>query len=728
MADSPLRRRRRSAGRPVRGSSGRRPFRWIRRLLGLGLLAVLVAGLAAAGLLYTYAGELPSLDHVSASGLAQSTRIYARDGSTLLDERFEERRTVVPLSAISWDLRHATIAIEDRDFYSHAGVNPLRLLAAAVYDVAHRRAAQGGSTITQQLIKNTLLGSKLGSSRSIDRKAREFLLAMQMERRYSKDQILELYLNTIFYGNRAFGTESAAQTYFAKPARDLDLAEASFLGGLPQRPSFFDPFNPEGFKRARQRQRDVLDAMVRDHYIPAASGDKAYAEDLVPKLKATKEAASGRRSGLAPHFVDFVWEELERRYDAGYLLRGGLRVVTTLDPAAQKLAQDKVREGVQRYAASNRVNNAAMLVMNPHTGEILAMVGSADYFNGDIGGQNNYTVLPRQPGSSFKPYTYVTALMNGWTPASPLDDSHGATAFAGYPVRDWDGREMGTITLRESLQASRNISSVRLFKDVGMQKVFGVARQLGITTKLEPNLSTTLGANEVRMMEHLAAYSAFANGGTRVRPVSVLEIRDAVNQLVEKGDLKPDAGERVLPKEITYVLTDILKGAVRPRIGIPVAAKSGTTNEYKDAWYVGYSTDLAVAAWMGRTVTRPQPANESMNQLWGETGPGAVWHQFMAAYYAGRKPSDWSRPAEVLSLHFCKETGAPTDQTAPELTVADIFFKPARSQACGQATAGDVPGPLPSNVPGLPTPQPVILPSVGPLPSITPPPLPLPSP
>jgi len=242
-------------------------------ITGAGLLAILVG---SGTLLYTYAGELPSLDHLSAQSLPQTTRIYARDGTTLLEERYQQRRTVVPLNEISWDLRHATISVEDRDFYNHGAVNPVRMLAAGVYDVLHHRAAQGGSTITQQLVKNYLLTDSAGS-RSFDRKARELILSVELERQYTKDQILEMYLNTIFYGNQSFGIEAASQTYFGVSARKLDLAQASLLAGLPQRPSYLNPFLAEGFVHARDRQRDVLDAMVRDSYISAAAADKANA-------------------------------------------------------------------------------------------------------------------------------------------------------------------------------------------------------------------------------------------------------------------------------------------------------------------------------------------------------------------------------------------------------------------------------------------------------------------
>lgn len=729
MGNVPARRRRRGSRRhptvgvPARPSSGRPAGpHWLRRILlltGAGLLAILVG---TGTLLYTYAGELPSLDHLSARNLPQTTRIYARDGVTLLEERYQQRRTVVPLNEMSWDLRHATIAIEDKDFYNHGAVNPVRMVAAGVYDLLHQRAAQGGSTITQQLVKNYLLDS---SSRSLDRKARELVLSIQLERQYTKDQILEMYLNTIFYGNQSFGVEAASQTYFGISARQLDLAQSAFLAGLPQRPSYLNPFLSEGYIHAHNREHDVLNAMVRDGYITAAVGDKAYAEDLAPKLAAAHQAAVGQRASLAPHFVDYVWSELEQRYDPGYLLRSGLKIVTTLDPKTQALAQQAVHDGVARYASSYRVNNGAMLVMNPHTGEVLAMVGSADYSNADIGGQVNYTTALRQPGSSFKPYTYITALMNGWTPASPLDDSNGAHAFPGYPVHDWDSRELGTITLRESLQKSRNISSVHLFKDVGIQKVFTTVRSLGINTALDPSLPTTLGASELRMVDHLSAYSTFANGGHRVRALDVLEVRDAAGVLLESNPPQPDAGERVLPASATYLLTDILKGAVHPSMGFPVAAKSGTTTDFKDAWYIGYTSDLAVASWMGRTVTQPTPHNESMSTrayggLWGEVGPASSWKQFMKAYYAGKKPADWARPAEVVPTTLCKLTGQPaSSDVAPEFVIQDLAVKqdPALPLgACGPPGGSVTPPGGPAGLPG-------VLPSIPPLPSASAPPI-----
>src|SRR5437868_15229253 len=341
MGQPPARRRRRGSRRhptlgvPARPASSRQAGpHWLRRILLLTIAGMLTVVVGTGTLLYTYAGELPSLDHLSAQTLPQTTRIYARDGVTLLEERYQQRRTVVPLNEMSWDLRHATISIEDRDFYNHGAVNPVRMLAAGVYDLIHQSAAQGGSTITQQLVKNYLLTDS-ASSRSLDRKARELILSVELEQQYTKDQILEMYLNTIFYGNQSFGVEAAAQTYFGTSARNLDLAQESFLAGLPQAPSYYNPFLTEGFARARGRQQDVLNAMVRDGYSTQAVASKAFLEDLGPALRAGHQAVSAQRSPLAPHFIDYVWSELEQRYDPSYLLTAGLKIVTTLDPKTQ---------------------------------------------------------------------------------------------------------------------------------------------------------------------------------------------------------------------------------------------------------------------------------------------------------------------------------------------------------------------------------------------------------
>ncbi len=660
------------SGRGGRTSSGGTVTRWARRLALAGGVGGILGLVAIGGLVYSYAGDLPSLDRFGAENLPQSMRIYAHDGNALrlLEERAWEgqRRVVVPLDNIAPSLRQATIAIEDRDFYSHRGINPVRIVSAFFYDVVHRRAAQGASTITQQVIKSALLQD---SNRSLERKFREFILAIEVENRYDKDRILETYLNNNFYGNGSYGIETAARTYFGKPAKDLSTAEASFLAGLPQRPSGYDPFRPEGFKRARARQRAVLDAMVRERYLAAREADAAYAHDLASPLKKAADAYQARRVSLAPHFVDYVIGQLEKQYDATFLYRGGLTVVTTLDARAQEQAVTAVARGIDTYKRQG-ANNGALLAIDAHTGAILAMVGSANYADDGIAGQVNITTSGRAPGSSFKAYTYLTALSSGYTPATILEDSHGR--FGTYEVHDWDGKELGWISLRESLAKSRNISSVRLFQAVGMDNVFNTARALGLSTKFQLGLSATLGDQDVRMVEHVAAYATFANGGLRVRPFAIEEVR-AGPRILAKADLRRDTGERVIPPGAAYLLTDILKDAVNGewKLGFPVAGKSGTTTDFKDSWYVGYTPEAAVGAWMGRTLNNP-PRNESMPGVWGEFGGGMVWREFLKAYVANHPvAADWSRPGAVRSVLICKALGLRADHAVDGLTRTEFF-------------------------------------------------------
>ncbi len=680
-------------------------------VLGIGLI---VGAIGIGGLVYSYAGDLPDLEGFGAQNLSQSTRIYAHDGNglRLLEERYRERRTVVALDRIAPALRQATIAVEDRDFYSHRGVNPLRIASAFVYDLFHRRAAQGGSTITQQVVKSYLLKDP---SRSLGRKIREFILAVKLESRYDKDRILETYLNNNFYGNGSYGIETAASTYFGKSAGELSVAEASFLAGLPQRPSGYDPFRAEGFTRARTRQRAVLDAMVREKYVTRGQADAAFGQDLGAALKKGAEAYHAQRVSRAPHFVDFVVAELERQYNPDYVARGGLTVITTLDARAQEQALAAVAKGVDTFRKRG-ANNAALLAIDAHTGAILAMVGSANFRDEQIGGQVNIATSGRRPGSSFKPYTYLTALLSGYTAASVLDDSHGV--FGTYRVPDWDGRELGPISLRESLTLSRNISSVRLFRDVGPENVLSTARHLGISARLDPVLSTTLGSQNVAMNEHVAAYATFANGGLRVRPFAIEEVRVG-DRVLARADVRRDAGERVIPQPAAYLLTDILKGAVNRDWGLrfPVAGKSGTTDEWKDSWFVGYTPDVAVGAWMGRTLNNP-PRTESMDHVWGEFGGGMVWRDFIKGYTADHPVArDWARPASIQPLLVCK-SGLRADQPVAGETRSEIFIAGTEPKAYCLGMEPRAPAPVPpspSPSPTLiPTPSPIVLPTGAP--------------
>jgi membrane peptidoglycan carboxypeptidase len=464
------------------------------RTAGLAaLLSLLLVGLsgslATVAVTNYYAGDLPSIEQLESSTLPQATRIYDRNGQ-LIDTVYDYNRTVVPLSKIAKPVQQATIATEDRDFYNHQGVDWRRLAAAGLYDVTHGSAAQGGSTITEQVIKNDVLADQ-AQDKVFSRKLKELVLAEELERRFTKDQILELYLNSIFYGHGAFGIQAAADTYFGAQASQLDLAESSFLVGLPQWPGEYDPLgSPAQQAAAKARWRQVLDAMVAHGDIDKAQADKAFAEDIEAKMQAHHKAATGRDPRTA-HFVDYVEQYLVSKYGAKVLRQGGLRVVTTLDLGLQLDADQKVKAGVAQYKGKG-ANTGALLAMNPLDGEILAMVGSADYNNDSIRGQVNLTGVDpngfgdRPPGSSFKPYTYGYALERGLVTAATLvDDQHDAIGSPPHKFSDWDGKKEGMIPLRQALAESRNLPALWTYSQVGGQNVVAYARKLGVDTSVE---------------------------------------------------------------------------------------------------------------------------------------------------------------------------------------------------------------------------------------------------
>ncbi|HEV3233846.1 MAG TPA: transglycosylase domain-containing protein [Candidatus Dormibacteraeota bacterium] len=636
----------------------RRRWRWGRILAVVAVLAAvsLVCGNMAWS---SYTADLPSVYELGTASLSQVTRIYASDGTTLIEERYRENRTVVPLSGISQALQDATIAVEDRDFYAHKGFDLPRIAGAAMYDLTHGSATQGASTITMQVVKNTVLPPDSGSAPSIDWKVKELILASEVEDRYSKEQILALYLNSIYYGRSAYGIEAAAETYFQRPATELTLAEAAFLAGLPQSPARYDTSTPAGLAAARARQRVVLDAMVATGKLSPSTADVAYSIDIGGEIGSAPPRPQAGRVSAAPHFVDYVLDQLRQRLGDEVVARGGLTVVTTLSLRAQQLAQTAVQDEVAAVARTTRSipsdadgqpasgpNNGAALVIAPQTGAILAMVGSRDYNDPAINGARNMTVdEPRQVGSSFKPYTYATALGSGYTPSTMLEDGNpNFPSDPTYHPHDFDNKQMGNITLSTSLQQSRNISSVHLFEALGAARVFATAQNLGIPPQdlKSTGLSATLGTNELRMIDHVAAFGAFGNGGRRVRPWSIVKVTDSHGKVLDDG-----SGHQLTPAispTVAATLTGILKGAVPStyQLAIPVAGKSGTTEHYTDAWFIGYTTDLVVGAWMGRSDSRS--ARLHMNGVYGEISAGYVMRDFFKAWYGSAKPAEFVSP------------------------------------------------------------------------------------
>jgi membrane peptidoglycan carboxypeptidase len=628
------------------------------------VLAVVIAGVFSLGVealdqYNSYSSDLPDPGTLDVSQLPQSTQILDRNGKLLYVVHGTQIRTVVPLARISPLLRKATIDVEDKNFYTNSGLDYQRLVAAAYNDVT-RQATQGASTITQQLVKLKYLTAE----RSLDRKIREALLAGELEGRFSKDQILETYLNSIFYGHQAYGIEAASETYFAKHASELNLSEASFLAGIPQAPSKYDPLTPEGLGLARQRQVDVLQAMYNQ-------GDISAEQKIEAQIaKVDLHPVPADQVLNAPHFVAYVLQYLREKYGRELVDNGGLRVTTSLDLNLQTQAEAIVRNEVGRFAGSG-VNNGALEAINPTTGEILTYVGSADYYNKSIDGNvdniSNIGGTPRQPGSSFKPYVYLTGFANGYTPTSIIDDTQGS--LGGTVFHNFDNRNEGNITLRRALVESRNIPAIKLFQQLGYQRVFQTAKSLGITTDLKPELGSAIGSSGLHMLEHTAGYGVFATGGIYNAPAPVLRIQDSRGNNIFL--LQPH-GVRVVSPQVTYVLNDILLGYAK-QWGLtlmgPAAGKSGTTDDGADLWYMGYTPDLVVGTWMAHTGKDPKGnpiGRYPLHGLFGVTTSSYMFKDFLPIYYTGaHKIPTFQKPALIQGGLVCTVPSPPPAPDAP---------------------------------------------------------------
>ena len=627
----------------------------------LATFIVVLIILAAFMVAYVYiAVNLPAPEELSGrSATFLSTKIYDRNGEVLYEvfDPHAGRRTLVPLSRISPYVIQATVATEDANFYSHPGIDPVGLARAIVRDLRAGELVIGGSTIPQQLVKLVFLSPE----RTPARKIKEAVLAAEITRRYSKDQILEIYLNEIFYGNLAYGIEAAAQAYFGKPAADLTLAEAALLAGIPQAPAVDDPFtNPD---EARWRRSQVLRLMVQNGYITQAQAEAAEREPLPKTLQPFDIRA--------PHFVMFVRQQLEERYGPEVLYKAGLQVHTTLDYHLQELAEKTVRNQVLSLKDRN-ATNGALIALRPATGEILAMVGSRGFFDPQIDGQVNVTMRPRQPGSAIKPLTYLAAFEKGWTPATllwdlPTEFPDGANPP--YKPVNYDGKFHGPVLLRQALGNSYNIPAVKALQFVGLPSLLDMARRLGITTltRSDYGLSLTLGGGDVTLLELTSAYATIANGGLRMPPVAILSVEDSSGRVIEKYEARQ--GQPVISPQHAYLMTNILSdnAARQPSFGLnsplklsrPAAVKTGTTNDYRDNWTIGYTPSLAVGVWVGNN------DNSAMRGMTGVTGAAPIWHDFMEAALAGQKVEDFVRPQGIQEIEICADSGTRPSEACP---------------------------------------------------------------
>jgi len=609
-------------------------------------LAVLLIVLP--GLLYVWAG-LPSTSNLSTARLPLSTRIYDRTGTILLAEIHQgsERRHIVPLSQVALPMQQATIAVEDRTFYQHGGLNLLRTGQAALQDLLHLHVDQGGSTITQQLVKNIYLSE----NRSILRKLDEAILAVEIEHQYSKAQILEAYLNRIYYGNQSYGVEAAAQTYFGKAARQLTLPEASFLAGLPQAPSELDPYsNLDG---AKARQRVVLDAMVKVRDITAAQAQSAYAQKLTLRPPSTADDVK------APGFVHWVAAQLEKTYGQQLLENGGLTVLTSLDWNLQSIAERQVRAKVLALQAQH-VTDGSLVTVDPATGGVLAMVGSA---GADVpGGQYNMAIIPRQPGSAFKMFTYTAAIESGkFTMGSWVDDAPLHVRLSDgsvYAPQNYDGRYHGWQPIPYALGNSFNIPAVKVELGTGIDRVVDVARRMGVetltraATSYQPSL--TLGGYEVPLIDMASGASTLAARGTYRHPQAILKIVANDGSTLFRYDAQANSKQALSP-QVSFIMAEMLSDdrnrslefGRNSDLVIPdhhVAAKTGTTNDFRDNLTVGFTPNLAVAVWVGNADHTP------MRNVSGIVGAAPIFHGFMTEALNGQADSWFAVPAGLNAV------------------------------------------------------------------------------
>ncbi len=631
-------------------------------LLKLSLLGTLLLVLAVAGtatwLYRRYGSDLPDPQRISEHRSFETTRIYARDGTTLLYELVgpsDGRRTPVGFEQIPSILKQATIAVEDAGFYTNPGVDLRGIVRAALQNYQSGEVVSGASTITMQLVRALLLSADERNEQSYERKLREAILAYRVSQAYGKDQILNLYLNEVYYGAQAYGVEAAAQAYFGKHVWELSPGEATLIAGLPQSPTSYNPFT--NLPAARARQQVTLGLMVEQGMLTQAEADLITAEPLV--------LHPPQADLIAPHFVFYVRDMLEQRYGPDLLYRAGLRVITSIDLAWQAEAQRIAQEQIATLRARN-ANNAAVVMLAPD-GQILAMVGSVDFNAPD--GEVNVALAPRQPGSTLKPFVYAAALQRGWTPATVIWDTPSRwTSPDGtiYEPKNYDGAFHGPLRLRMALANSLNIPAVKALEFVGVAPFVEQMSRLGISSFDDParfGLAMALGSNEVRLLELAGAYNALHNAGRFSAPVAVLKVSNSRGELLERW--QPERGQPAFgpqSAEVAYLITSILSdnqarrymfgpGNVMELPEVIAAAKTGTSNDFRDSWAMGYSSDVTIGVWVGNNDSSP------MQEVAGANGAGQIWRALMLRYHQGRPPTPFARPSGIEELPVCADTG-----------------------------------------------------------------------
>ncbi len=637
------------------------PFYYTLRYHWLASIITLIGMTAILGLMFVINSvvffQLPTPE-VLRTPPDSTTQILDRNGVLLYSIYDTQNRTIIPLSDIPDVVKYATIAIEDQDFYYHHGFS-LRGIFRALQTNYQNKTMQGGSTITQQLVKNRLLTNE----KTLSRKIRELVLSVWVEVNFSKDQILEMYLNQVAYGGATYGIEAASQRFFGKHAKQLNLSEAALLAGLPAAPSVYSPYGPNS-DLAFERQREVLRRMVEDHYITPEQAQTAGQQQLSFKTNATQIKA--------PHFVMYVRDLLAKQYGEDLLEHGGLVIQTTLDYSLQAKSEKVIKTEVDKIRRL-RISNGAGLITKPQTGEVLAMVGSANYFDFAHDGQVNVVLRPRQPGSSIKPLTYALAFSQGLTPSSTIEDSPVTYQVAGSPAyspKNYDGKFHGKVSLREALGSSYNVPAVKLLARLGVNNLLDFGQKMGITTwsdRTRFGLSLTLGGGDVKMSEMAIAYGVLANLGNKVELNPILKITDNQGQVIYQNDCALNhqncTVNQVLDPRVAYQVTHVLSDNVArtPAFGPysqlniknqQIAVKTGTTNNLRDNWTLGYTSDYLVATWVGNNDNTPMSYVAS-----GVTGASPIWNSLFQLVLDQDKPHTFTVPDGIVNLAVCAQTG-----------------------------------------------------------------------
>ena len=612
--------------KPRRSKGGGWFRRLLRKLWPFLLGGTLLFGISMVGLFAWYSKDLPEEGKLLDRSVAMSTKIYDRTGEVLLYEvHGDENRTMVHIEDIPDHVKYATIAIEDKDFYSHKGVSLWGILRGQIVPRLQGKRAQGGSTLTQQFVKNAILTNE----RKLSRKIKEWILSYRIEQKYSKDQVLEFYFNEIPYGGAVYGTEAAARYYFDKSIQDVTLAEAAILAALPQAPTLYSPYgNNKDLLIARQQT--ILGLMVDQGYITEEEAESAEAQELTFKKRAEQIKA--------PHFVMYVRELLEQKYGASLVEQSGWEIRTSLDWEIQQKAEEIITEKAKGNAENHQASNPSLVSLDVETGQIIAMVGSKDYFDDEIDGQVNVSISNRQPGSSMKPFVYLKAFEKGFRPDTILFDvvTNFASAGDDYIPHNYDLEERGPVSMKQALAGSLNIPAVKAIYLAGVRNVTELAGKFGYTTLGDPDrygLSLVLGGAEVKLLEHVNGYATLAREGVYQDTVAIVEIKDHEGKVIEEND--KNKGRRAIDKEYVRLINDILSdNSARAYVfgennyltlgDRPVVAKTGTTNNYRDAWLMGFTPQIATGVWVGNSDNTEMKEGSS-----GSVVAAPIWNAFM---------------------------------------------------------------------------------------------------